>query len=113
MPKREATVAAETGSREVRVRVGEGSSAAAGETLAIVEGDKLNVNVANAQASYDNALANLQRYENALTTGGVTQQQVDQMRLQFESSKNNLKSAKLTAGDVTIKTSVAGIVNSR
>ncbi|MCT1529723.1 efflux RND transporter periplasmic adaptor subunit [Sphingobacterium daejeonense] len=113
MPKQEVTVAAETGGRVVRVLVDEGSRVSPGQTLAVVEGDKLNVNVANAQASYDNAQANLQRYENALSTGGVTQQQVDQMRLQFESAKNNLKSAKLTAGDVTIKTSVGGIVNSR
>lgn len=38
---------------------------------------------------------------------------MDQARLSFENAKNNLRSAKLTAGDVTIKTSVAGIVNSR
>ncbi|MVZ64435.1 efflux RND transporter periplasmic adaptor subunit [Sphingobacterium sp. DK4209] len=113
MPKQEVTVAAETGGRVVRVLVDEGSRVSAGQTLAVVEGDKLNVNVANAQASYDNAQATLQRYESALATGGVTQQQVDQMRLQFENAKNNLKSAKLTAGDVTIKTSVSGIVNSR
>ncbi len=113
MPKQEVTVAAETGGRVVRVLVDEGSRVSPGQTLAVVEGDKLNVNVANAQASYDNAQANLQRYENALSTGGVTQQQVDQMRLQFENAKNNLKSAKLTAGDVTIKTSVGGIVNAR
>ncbi len=113
MPKQEVTVAAETGGRVVRVMVDEGSHVSAGQTLAVVEGDKLNVNVANAQASYDNAQANLQRYESALATGGVTQQQVDQMRLQFENAKNNLTSAKLTAGDVTIKTSVSGIINSR
>ncbi|WP_293935152.1 efflux RND transporter periplasmic adaptor subunit [Sphingobacterium sp. UBA6645] len=113
MPKQEVTVAAETGGRVVRVLVDEGSRVSAGQTLAVVEGDKLNVNVANAQAAYDNARATLQRYESALSTGGVTQQQVDQMRLQFENAKNNLKSAKLTAGDVTIKTSVSGIVNSR
>lgn len=113
MPKQEVTVGAETGGRVVRVLVDEGSRVSAGQTLAIVEGDKLNVNVSNAQAAYDNALSNLKRYENALSTGGVTQMQVDQMRLQFESAKNNLKSAKLTAGDVTIKTSVSGIVNSR
>ncbi len=91
----------------------EGSRVGAGQTLAVVEGDKLNVNVSNAQAAYDIAQSNLQRYQSALTTGGVTQAQVDQMRLQFENAKNNLKSAKLTAGDVTIKTSVSGIVNSR
>ncbi len=113
MPKQEVTVAAETGGRVVRVLVDEGSRVSAGQTLAVVEGDRLNVNVANAQAGYDNALATLQRYESALATGGVTQQQVDAMRLQFESAKNNLKSAKIVAGDVTIKTSVAGIVNAR
>ncbi|MEI5985245.1 MULTISPECIES: efflux RND transporter periplasmic adaptor subunit [Sphingobacterium] len=113
MPKQEVTVAAETGGRVVRVLVDEGSRVGAGQTLAVVEGDKLNVNVSNAQAAYDIAQSNLQRYQSALTTGGVTQAQVDQMRLQFENAKNNLKSAKLTAGDVTIKTSVSGIVNSR
>lgn len=113
MPKQEVTVGAETSGRVVRVLVDEGSRVSAGQTLAVVEGDKLNVNVANAQANYDNALANLQRFESALTTGGVTQQQVDAAKLQFESAKNNLKSAKITAGDVTIKTSVSGIVNAR
>ncbi len=113
MPKQEVTVAAETGGRVVRVLVDEGSRVGAGQTLAVVEGDKLNVNVSNAQAAYDIAQSNLQRYQSALSTGGVTQAQVDQMRLQFENAKNNLKSAKLTAGDVTIKTSVSGIVNSR
>jgi len=78
-----------------------------------VEGDKLNVNVANAQANYDNAQQNLQRFESAYTTGGVTLQQLDQAKLQFETAKNNLKSSKITASDVTIKTSVSGIVNSR
>ena len=97
----------------VRVLVDEGSRVSAGQTLAIVEGDKLNVGVANAQANYDNAQQNLTRFESAYKTGGVTQQQLDQARLQFETAKNNLRSSKLTAGDVTIKTSVSGIVNAR
>ncbi|WP_159638599.1 efflux RND transporter periplasmic adaptor subunit [Sphingobacterium composti Ten et al. 2007 non Yoo et al. 2007] len=112
-PKQEVTVSAEAAGRVVRVLVDEGSHVGAGQTLAIVEGDKLNVNVANAQANYDNAQQNLQRFESAYKTGGVTLQQLDQARLQFETAKNNLRSSKLTAGDVTIKTSVSGIVNSR
>lgn len=113
MPKQEVTVSAETGGRVVRVLVDEGSRVSAGQTLAVVEGDKLDVGVSDARASYNNAQATLERYENALSTGGVTQQQVDQIRLQFENAKNNLRSAELSAGDVTIKTSVSGIVNSR
>src|SRR5690606_3887236 len=112
-PKQEVTVSAEASGRVVRVLVDEGSRVSAGQTLAIVEGDKLNVNVANAQASYDNAQQKLQRIESAYKSGGVTQQQLDQARLQFETARNNLRSTKLTAGDVTIKTSVSGIVNSR
>lgn len=113
MAKQEVTVSAETGGRVVRVLVDEGSRVSAGQTLAVVEGDKLNVGVADAKAAYNNAQATLARYENALSTGGVTEQQVDQVRLQFENAKNNLRSAELNAGDVTIKTSVGGIVNSR
>lgn len=112
-PKQEVTVGAEASGRVVRVLVDEGSRVSAGQTLAVVEGDKLNVNVANAQANFDNAQQNVQRFESAFKTGGVTQQQLDQARLQFETAKNNLQSSKLTAGDVTIKTSVSGIVNSR
>lgn len=113
MPKQEVTVSAEAAGRVVRVLVDEGSRVSAGQTLAIVEGDKLNVSVANAQAVFNNAQADVQRFESAFATGGVTKQQLDQVKLQFENAKNNLQSAKLTAGDVTIKTSVSGIVNSR
>ncbi|GGH26682.1 efflux RND transporter periplasmic adaptor subunit [Sphingobacterium alkalisoli] len=113
MPKQEVTVSAEAAGRVVRVLVDEGSRVSAGQTLAIVEGDKLNVSVANAQAVFNNAQADVQRFESAYATGGVTKQQLDQTKLQFENAKNNLQSAKLTAGDVTIKTSVSGIVNSR
>lgn len=112
-PKQEVVVSAETAGRVVKVMVEEGAYVNAGQTLAIVEGDKLNVNVANAQANYDNAQQNLERFESAYKTGGVTQQQLDQARLQFETAKNNLQSSKLNAGDVTIKTSVSGIINSK
>ena len=113
IPKQEVTVSAEAAGRVSRVLVDEGSRVSAGQTLAIVEGDKLNVSVANAQAVYDDAAANVQRFESAYATGGVTKQQLDQVKLQFETAKNNLRSAKLVAGDVTIKTSVSGIVNAR
>ena len=112
-PKQEVTVSAEAAGRVVKVLVDEGSRVSAGQTLAVVEGDKLDVNVANAQANYDNAKQNLQRYESAFQTGGVPQIQLDQAKLQYETAKNNLKSSKINAGDVTIKTSVSGIVNAR
>lgn len=112
-PKQEVTVAAETAGRVVRVLVDEGSHVSAGQTLAVIEGDKLDVGVSNAQANYENARQNLERYESAIKTGGITQMQLDQARLQYETAKNNLRSSKINAGDVTIKTSVSGVVNAR
>lgn len=113
LPKQEVIIGAEVAGRVVKVLVEEGSYVSAGQTLAIVQGDKLNVNVENAQANYDNAKQNLERFESAFKTGGVTSQQLDQAKLQFETAKNNLKSSKITASDATIKSSVSGIVNAR
>ncbi|MBN8786766.1 MAG: efflux RND transporter periplasmic adaptor subunit [Terrimonas sp.] len=113
IPKQEVTVGAEVAGRVASVLVKEGDYVRPGQTLAVVVGDKQNVSVANATANLNNAKADLDRFENAFTTGGVTKQQLDGARLQYETAKNNLKTAQIAAGDVSIKTSVAGIVNSR
>ncbi|MBE8712431.1 efflux RND transporter periplasmic adaptor subunit [Sphingobacterium hungaricum] len=113
IPAQEVTVSAEASGKVTRVLVDEGSRVSAGQTLAIVEGDKLNVTVANSQAEYNNAEAEVKRFESAFSSGGVTQQQVDQAKLRFENAKNALKSSKLNAGDITIRSLVSGIVNSR
>lgn len=110
-PKQEVNLSAETQGRVIRVLVNEGSFVRAGQTLAVIKGEQQNVNVNNAQAVYNNAVAELKRFEGAYATGGVTKQQVDQMRLQVETSRNNLKSAKLLASDVNVRASFAGVIN--
>lgn len=112
-PKQEVLLSAETQGRVIRVLVDEGSYVRAGQTLAIIKGDKLNVNVNNALAVYNNALAEVKRFESAYATGGVTKQQLDQVRLQAETAKNNLQSARLMASDVNVTTSFSGIINKR
>lgn len=113
IPKQEVVVGAEVAGRVASVLVKEGDFVRPGQTLAVIVGDKQNVSVANATANLNNAQADLQRFESAFTTGGVTKQQLDGARLQFETAKNNLRTAQIVAGDVAIKTSVAGIVNTR
>lgn len=113
IPKQEVVVGAEAAGRVARVLVKEGDFVKAGQTLAIVVGDKQNVSVANAEANLNNAKMDLERFESAFTTGGVTRQQLDGVRLQYETAKNNLRNAQIAAGDVAIRTSVAGVVNSK
>lgn len=112
-PKQEVFLSAETGGRVARVLVSEGAYVKAGQLLAVIQADKQNVNVSNMQAMYNNAKAEVNRFESAFATGGVTKQQLDQVNLQLENAKNNLRSAQLAASDVNVRASFAGLVNKR
>lgn len=113
VPIQEVKISAETPGIVSKVFVKEGSYVSAGQILAVIKADKQNVGVANAQAVYNNAKAEVERFESAYATGGVTKQQLDQMKLQLTNAKNNLQSAQITAGDVNIKASFSGIVNKK
>jgi len=112
-PKQEVQLSAETPGRVEKVLVKEGAVVRPGQTLAIIKGDKQDVGVANARAVYNNALAEVDRFENAYASGGVTQQQLAQVKLQLENAKNNLNSAQISANDVNVRASFAGVVNKR
>ena len=112
-PKQEVKISAETPGLVTRVLADEGSYVKAGQTLAVIKADQQNVNVANAQAMYNNAQTEVARFESAYATGGVTKQQLDQVKLQLVNAKNNLSSAQISAGGVNIKASFAGIINKK
>jgi RND family efflux transporter MFP subunit len=97
----------------VKVLVDEGSSVRIGQTLAIIKGDKFNIDVQSAEAAYQNAIADAQRFENAYKTGGVTKQQLDNAKLNLVNTKARLQQTKITLGDATIKSTINGIVNKR
>lgn len=112
-PAQELSFPAENSGRVIRVLVDEGSVVRKGQVLAVIKGDQLSVELTNAQAAYNTAIADRQRYENAFQTGGVTKQQVDQAKLSVANAKARLDQARLSFGDATIKASINGIVNKR
>ncbi len=112
-PIQELKLSAETSGQVQKVYVKEGDRVSVGQTLAVIKADKFNVGVNNAQAAYNTALADAQRFENAFKTGGVTKQQLDQAKLQLENAKNNLANARITAGDAVIKATIPGYINSK
>ena len=111
LPQTEAQVSAELGGQLVNLYVAEGDQVKAGQVIARLAGDKINVSVANAKAVLDNATSTLKRYEAAFQTGGITAVQLDQARLQVENAKANYESATLNSGDTAIRSKVSGIVN--
>lgn len=72
-PAQQMNFAAENSGRVTRVLVDEGSYVRKGQTLAVIKTDALNIDLESAQAAYQNAARDKQRYENAFKTGGVTQ----------------------------------------
>lgn len=112
-PKQEVMISTEAPGKVESVLVKEGDRVAAGQVLAVVKGDKQDVGVNNAQAVYNNALAEVARFESAYASGGVTKQQLDQVKLQLSNAKNNLRSAQISANDVNVRASFSGIVNKR
>src|SRR5829696_734033 len=112
-PAQQMNFASENSGRVVRVLVDEGSYVRKGQPLAIIKTDVLNIDLETAQAAYQNALRDKQRYENAFQTGGVTQQQLDQSKLALENAQARVAQARIRVSDANIKSSINGIVNKR
>ena len=113
VPAQQMNFASENSGRVVSVLVDEGSIVRKGQTLAIIKTDVLSIDLETAQAAYQNALRDKQRYENAFQTGGVTQQQLDQAKLSLENASARVAQAKIRVSDANIKSSINGIVNKR
>lgn len=112
-PDTRAQISAEMGGQIAAVYVKEGDVVEKGQVIAKLTVDKTNVNLANAKATLDNAISNLERYEAAFKTGGVTASQLDQARLQVENARAQYKSAQLTSGDTSVRSKINGIVNDK
>lgn len=112
-PAQELKFASENSGRVTRVLAEEGDYVRKGQTLAIIKTDVLTIDMETAEAAYQNALRDKQRYENAFQTGGVTQQQLDQAVLALENAQARLAQAKIRVNDANIKSSINGIVNKR
>lgn len=113
IPKQEMNQSSEISGRIVSVLVKEGSRVSAGQTLATIKRDAIDVDVTQAQNNLQNAIADNQRYENAYKTGGVTKQQLDNSRLQLKNAEAAVKSQGVKVNDTRIKAGISGTINKR
>lgn len=113
IPKTTAEISAEVGGQLIALKVKEGSVVKAGQVIAQIAQDKMDISVSNAKANLDNAKLTLERYEAAHKTGGITTAQLDQAKLQVENAKAQYESAKLNSGDTRVITKISGVVNDK
>ena len=107
------TFSAENTGRITKIFVDEGSRVTKGQTLAILDAESLSADLEAAQASYQTALRDQERYTSSFATGGVTQQQLDQAKLNTKNALTRLKQASIKTGDANIKAPFSGIINKR
>ena len=113
LPKQEMNQASEIAGRIVSVLVKEGSHVSAGQTLATIKRDAIEVDVTQAQNNLQNAIIDNQRYENAYKTGGVTKQQLDNSRLQLKNMQAAVKAQGVRVGDTSIRAGISGTINKK
>lgn len=112
-PFQEMNFPSEISGKVISVKVDEGSFVRVGQTLAVIRADQQSIDLTAAQAAFQNAKIDNERYENAYKSGGVTQQQLDISRLQLKNAKAQLDHAKIKVGDTQVKATINGIINQR
>lgn len=112
-PSQELNFAAERSGKVLSVLVKEGDYVAKGQTLAIIRGDIVGVEAQTANANYQNALNDYNRFESAYKTGGVTKQQLDQARINMVNAKSRLTQANINLSDTKVKAPFSGIINKK
>lgn len=103
----------ENAGRVTRIMVDEGDRVSKGQVLARIDAEILNTDRETAEAALQNAIRDEARYSSSFSTGGVTQQQLDQARLTVKNARLRLQSASRRVSDANIKSPINGIVNKR
>jgi RND family efflux transporter MFP subunit len=110
---REVTISAETQGHIITDHIKEGDKVFPGELIAQVDNEGLKAQRFSAQASYNNAKANLVRYQNASVGEGVSQMQVDEQNLNLKSAQAQLDEIDKQVAQSHIMAPFAGSVTSK
>ncbi|MDR3022940.1 efflux RND transporter periplasmic adaptor subunit [Chryseobacterium sp.] len=113
IPKQEMNQSSEISGRIVNVLVKEGSRVSAGQVLATIKRDAIEVDISQAQNNLQNAVIDNQRYENAYKTGGVTKQQLDNSRLQLKNAQVAVRAQGVRVNDTSIRAGISGTINKK
>ena len=100
-PAEEANIGGKIMAKVERVRVSEGDAVRRGQLLVELEGDDVraklaqaNAGVTEANAHFDNAKKNLERFEALFAEKASTQKELDDVRVAYESARARLQAAQ-------------------
>ncbi|MBV7528566.1 efflux RND transporter periplasmic adaptor subunit [Chitinophaga sp. sic0106] len=112
-PIRELSYLAETSGRITKLLVDEGSVVKQGQAIAYLDGEIISTDLESAKANLQQLKVDKDRYEAAFKTGGVTQKQVDDARLQYDLAKTRYDAASRRVRDTYVKAPISGVINKK
>lgn len=104
---------AESSGRIVDLMVKEGSRVSKGQVLACIDNQVANAELDRAQSSVNAARTNMERFQKALETGGVTQKQADDMEVAYQDALARLTQAKKNVQNTLLKSPINGVINAK
>lgn len=84
-----------------------------GDVLLEIESDLLNSDYEASLAAYEAMLQDVRRFTRSNEAGGVTGQQLDNMKTQLAAAKSRLDRARKMLEDAKVKAPMTGVINSR
>ncbi len=109
----QATVVAKISGIIESIRAEEGQAVKAGEQLAQIEQERLQLEAARARASYQQLKAEFGRNERILQQNLVSREQYDRSRFELQAAKAALDLAELTLRESTIRAPIDGVISGR
>ncbi|MGN6509387.1 MAG: efflux RND transporter periplasmic adaptor subunit [Chitinophaga sp.] len=110
-PVRELTFLSETSGRITKLMVDEGSFVKQGQIMARIDDELLGTDLQSAKVNLEQLKVDKERYESAFKTGGVTQKQMDDTRLQYELAQSRYDAASRRIRDTYVKAPISGTIN--
>jgi len=110
-PEKELMVVSQTQGEVEKVGIKVGDPVRKDQELVKVDDDILQANLLVAEANYEKAQKDLQRFEKMIEQDGITQDQLEKMRLNLKNAEANYKSLLKRIEQTSIKAPFDGYIN--
>lgn len=112
-PNRELTFVSDVAGRVVEILANEGDYVNKGSVVIKVDDEMLKADFEASEAAYKALKTDFERFSNVSEKGGVSAQQLDNIRTQLTAAHSRYISSKRRLSDATVKSPISGVINNR
>lgn len=112
-PFRELAFVSDVAGRVIKIVADEGTHVSKGTVLLQVDDEMLKADFMASEAAWKALKTDYERFSNVSEKGGVSTQQLDNIRTQLTAAESRMVSSKRRLADATVKSPISGVVNRR